>query len=194
MNQISINDTWTDSDKLRHRDRLAIKYLKGQGIEIGALHKPTQVSSDASVKYVDYKTRSDNLKQYPELQNQSIVETDIIDEAFVLSKVDSGSQDFIIANQVLEHSPNPIGTLEMWIKKLRRGGYLLLSVPIADCCFDKGRPITSLEHMIEDYQLFDSCNIQQIVNVTRSHLQEFIQISGLNIRKKAGLPAATSEQ
>ena len=137
MANIEITDDWADLDMVGHRDRLAQEYLKGSGIEIGALHKPTNLSLGAEVKYVDCKTREKNLAQYPELKNKNLVNTDIIDEAFVLSKVDSESQDFIIANQVLEHSPNPIGTLKAWLSKTRHNGHLLLSVPIADRCVEQ---------------------------------------------------------
>lgn len=194
MTILEITDDWADLDKVGHRDRLAQKYLKGSGIEIGALHKPTNLSLGTEVKYVDCKTREENLAQYPELKNKNIVDTDIIDEGFVLSKVSGKSQDFIIANQVLEHSPNPIGTLKAWLSKTRQNGYLLLSVPIADRCFDKGRPITSLVHLIDDYKIFSECNVNEIIKVTRTHVKEFMEISGLNIRKKAGLAPATPGQ
>lgn len=194
MTILEITDDWADLDKAGHRDRLAQKYLKGSGIEIGALHKPTNLSLGTEVKYVDYKTREENLAQYPELKNKNIVNTDIIDEGFVLSKVGGESQYFIIANQVLEHSPNPIGTLKAWLSKIRQNGHLLLSVPIADRCFDKGRPITSLAHLIDDYKFFSECNVDEIIKITRTHVKEFMEISGLNIRKKAGLTPATPEQ
>ncbi|MBD2484146.1 methyltransferase domain-containing protein [Planktothrix sp. FACHB-1365] len=192
--QVQITDDWTEADMAPHRERLAEKYLRGSGIEIGALHKPTKVSSSTQVKYVDYKTKEQNLVQYPELKNENIVETDVVDEAFVLSKVEPESQDFLIANHVLEHSPNPIGTLNRWLSKVRPNGCLLLSVPIADRCFDKGRPITSLEHMLEDYKLFSESLVDDIIKVTCDHLREFLEISGLNIRKQAGLPPATPEE
>lgn len=194
ISNIEITDDWTDADSISHRNRLAKQYLKGSGIEIGALHKPTKVSLSTKVKYVDYKTTEENLAQYPELQNENIVETDIVDDAFVLSKLDAESQDFFIANHVLEHSPNPIGTLKTWLSKVRTDGCLLFSVPIADRCFDKGRPVTPLEHMIEDYILFSESRVDEIINTTRAHLKEFIEISDLNIRKQAGLPPAKSEE
>ena len=120
-------------------------------MEIGALHKPVKIRDSATVKYVDYKTLEENRKRSPELAGEEIVQTDVVDDGFVLEKIPNSSVDFIVANHALEHSPDPYGTLLTWKDKIAVGGILFVAVPIADRCYDRGRPITTLKHLLEDH-------------------------------------------
>jgi hypothetical protein len=58
---------------------LARKYLRGSGIEIGALHSPLVVPSCTSVKYVDRLSVRELRLQYHELKKYPLVNVDIID-------------------------------------------------------------------------------------------------------------------
>ena len=58
-----------------------------------------------------------------------------------------GSQDFIIANHLLEHVADPIGALEEWYRLLRPDGILFLALPDKRVTFDKDRPRTTLDHV-----------------------------------------------
>lgn len=180
-----------------HDNRAAVAafYLKGNGIEIGALHKPLPLPATAVAKYIDYKTLEENRIRYPELSNETIVFTHIIDDGFVMSgSVPANSQDFVIANHALEHSPDPLGTLGVWLGKLKQGGIIYAAIPIAEKCYDKGRPITSLEHFIADRNAFASGDKKTIANHSRQHLEEFIQISGANIARMNNIePAAETD-
>ena len=51
-------------------ESIAKKYIAGNGIEIGALHKPLKVPESAKVKYVDRMSTSSLRKQYPELNSE----------------------------------------------------------------------------------------------------------------------------
>jgi SAM-dependent methyltransferase len=52
---------------------------------------------------------------------------------------------------VVEHRANPWGRpLAEWRRVVRPGGYVLLIVPHRDGTFDHRRPVTSLEHLLED--------------------------------------------
>ena len=62
------------------------------------------------------------------------------------------SQDFIIANHFLEHTENPIGTIETHLGKLKPGGVLFYAVPDKRYTFDFRRPVTPIEHMVADYE------------------------------------------
>jgi hypothetical protein len=177
-----------------NRHMIAQFYLSGNGIEIGALHKPLQVPFNrCHVQYVDYKNYEENRARYPELANETIVQTDIIDNGFVLEAVSDNSQDFIIANHALEHSPDPYGTLLNWMSKLKPGGVIYAAIPIASTCYDKGRPITSLQHLVDDHDFFSSADKNAILDVTKDHIWEFISISDKNIRESMGLEPATRE-
>jgi SAM-dependent methyltransferase len=195
LNNFIDNDEFSGIELYCNRHMIAQFYLSGNGIEIGALHKPLQVSPNrCHVQYVDYKTYDQNRARYPELANETIVNTDIIDDGFVLETVPDNSQDFIIANHALEHSPDPYGTLTNWMTKLRPGGVIYAAIPIADKCYDKGRPVTSLQHLVDDHDFFSSTDKNAILDVTKDHIWEFICISDKNIRESMGLEPATRER
>ena len=107
-----------------------------------------------------------------------------MDDGFILSKVADHSQDFVIANHALEHSPDPYGTLLKWKSKLRPRGLLYFALPIADKCYDRGRPLTTLEHFLEDHRLFSVADITRLLATTEGHLREFLSISAVNIRRQ----------
>lgn len=133
------------------RASLARSYLSGEGIEIGAMHFPLPPHRRMKVKYVDNTSLEENLLRFPELRGMELVRPDYVEDGFVLTSLPDWSQDFVIANHVLEHAPNPLRVLVNWARVLRPGGSMLLSVPIAENCFDRGREATSIEHLREDY-------------------------------------------
>lgn len=139
-------------DFLGKRRLLANTWLRGEGIEIGALHNPTQLSSGLKVKYVDRLSREEARDTFPELAALPLVEVDFVTNAETLDTVPDGSQDFLIANHVLEHCEDAIGTLKNWFRVLRNGGILFATVPDARYTFDYRRGITPLSHLIADHE------------------------------------------
>ena len=135
------------------RSFLATQYLQGTGIEIGALNHPMRLPAGCSVRYADAFTSAELRKKYPaELHGYEIVEVDILTDAHLLSGVADGSLDFVIANHVLEHLENPLLALQNMMRVLRTGGVLFLALPDKRHSFDKDRPCTSFEHILEDFQ------------------------------------------
>lgn len=134
------------------RDAVATTYLRGDGIEIGALHNPLKVSEKARVKYVDRMSVAELRRQYPELAAENLVEVDIIDDGEYLAAVADGSQDFVIANHFVEHSQNPLLAVSNMLRVLRGGGVLYLALPDKRYSFDAERQVTSLDHVIRDFQ------------------------------------------
>lgn len=126
--------------------------LRGEGIEIGALHRPLPVPPGVKVRYVDKRTRAENRARYPELDAFEIVETDYICDGQTLSSVPDASQDFVIANHMLEHCVNPLHTLENFLRVLKLGGRLYISLPDKRFTFDYQRQITPWAHVLEDYR------------------------------------------
>ena len=57
----------------------------------------------------------------------------------------------ILSSHVLEHLSNPLKTLECWKQNLIEPGFLLAVVPYKENTFDHRRPITSFNHLLEDY-------------------------------------------
>lgn len=165
------------------RKRTSFRYLRGEGLEIGALQHPLEVSPGVVVKYVDYATREENVKKYPEIDSSRIVVTDHVGDGFELSCINPASQDFIIANHVLEHAPNPLQVLLNWRNALRTSGILFLTIPNADKSFDKGRMITTVEHIVEDYELVKAGEAQTFAARNREHYREFVDISIPNLKR-----------
>jgi SAM-dependent methyltransferase len=143
------------------RQELSYRYIAGSGIEIGALHGPLPVSSRATVKYVDRLNVTELRKHYPELDHVNLVPVDIIDDGESLSSFKDESLDFIIANHMLEHCENPIGTLRSHFLKLRPGAIAYYAVPDKNFTFDLPRPLTTFEHLLLDDSLGPGCSKKQ---------------------------------
>lgn len=133
------------------RSLIATKYLRGSGIEIGALHTPLRVPGDVIVRYVDRMSATQLKQTYPELAECELVEVDIVEDGESLASIPNASVDFIIANQMIEHCQNPIFTIENWVRVLKQNGILYMGVPDKRYTFDCDRPVTPLEHLIRDY-------------------------------------------
>jgi SAM-dependent methyltransferase len=133
------------------RSKVANSYLRGNGLEIGALHNALPVPAAAKVKYVDRMPLEELRKHYPELGG-ALVPVDILDDGEKLETVAAGSQDFVIANHMLEHCQDPIGTLKNHLRVLNKGGILYLAVPDKRFTFDVERPLTTIEHLVRDHK------------------------------------------
>jgi SAM-dependent methyltransferase len=143
---------WVSPVAIFDRRLIAYRFLRGEGIEIGALHLPLKVPRSASVKYVDCMTAAELRKQYPELADVRLVDPDIIDDGNRLERLADGSQNFVIANHLIEHSPDPLGAIANMLRVLREDGRLFLAIPDKRFSFDVDRPITTLEHLIRDHE------------------------------------------
>ena len=136
------------------REMLANEFLKGVGIEIGALHSPLRVPDSVQVRYVDRMDVAGLRKHYPPpgARRPSCLSMDIVDDGERLDTFDEESQDFIIANHFIEHTQDPIGTLRRFMAVLKPGGVLFFALPDKRFTFDIDRPLTTLEHLIRDHE------------------------------------------
>ncbi|GAA6618188.1 methyltransferase domain-containing protein [Scytonema sp. NUACC26] len=151
------------------RKRIAEQYLKGNGIEIGPLHQPLEIPSHATVRYIDRMPVDELKKLYPELSDYEFVEPDILDDGESLLSIPDSSVDFVIANHMIEHCENPIGTIEHHLRVLKQDGILYIAVPDKRCIFDRDRPITPLEHVLRDYREGPAWSMY-------SHFEEFARL------------------
>lgn len=133
------------------RDFAAKRYIHGTGIEIGGLHHPLKVYNNAVVKYVDRLSTEEIRKAYPNVADQPQVTVDIVDNGETLETVADGTFDFVIANHMLEHTRNPIGTVKNMLRVLKPEGILYLAIPDKRFTFDIKRDITPYEHVRRDY-------------------------------------------
>jgi O-antigen biosynthesis protein len=131
------------------RTQLATEFLRGSGLEIGAMNWPLAVPSGVQVTYVDHMSVEDQRTAHPELE---VARVDVIDDGERLETFVEESVDFIIANHFMEHTEDPIGTIETHLNKLRPGGILFYAVPDKRYTFDFRRPRTTLDHLIADYE------------------------------------------
>ena len=104
------------------------------------------------MRYVDRMPVTLLRRHYPELDELPLVEIDIGDDGERLETVEPRSQDFVIANHLLEHTEDPISTIGNWLRVLRPGGVIYLAVPDKRYTFDIEREPTPVEHMIRDYE------------------------------------------
>lgn len=132
------------------RDDLAFRYLRGEGIEIGALYSPLRMPPGARVTYVDHADENELRRVYPE--HDWVMAPDVIDEGERLGKFADESLDFVVANHMLEHVEDPIEALHHFLRVLRPGGILFLTLPDARFTFDEWRERTSVEHLLRDHR------------------------------------------
>src|SRR5260221_9116742 len=137
---------------LSKREKLSNKFIRGSGIEIGALHTPLKVFHNAKVTYVDHLDTNGLRQHYPELAQFHFVPVGIVDDGENLKRVKSNSQAFVIANHFVEHCENPISMLKNHLRVLKKSGIIFCAIPDKRFTFDSVRPLTTITHLERDYE------------------------------------------
>ena len=132
------------------RAAFAGRYLKGCGIECGALQNPLSMPAEARVIYVDRLTEAQAREHYPELEGQVLAAPAVVGDVERLPLQTDGV-DFCVANHLVEHSLDPIGALEELLRVVRPGGRLFVAVPDIGNRLDRHRPVTPLAHLLADH-------------------------------------------
>ena len=109
--------------------------------------------------------------------------TQIISEATDLQSIEDCRYQCVLSCHCLEHIANPLRALEEWKRVLKRDGLLLLVLPHKDGTFDWRRPVTSLDHMVRDYE-------NAVGENDLTHLPEILELHDLS----RDVPAGTKEQ
>ena len=160
------------------------RYLKEvRALEIGG---PSDLFGDAgslpvysclkSIDNVNYSTRT--LWQSEAVQFRET----LVCEGTELP-VNDGTYDCLLSSHSLEHIANPIKALTEWKRVIRDGGLLLLVLPNRSFTFDWRRPLTSLDHLRDDFK-------RDTPETDLFHLDEILALHDLS----RDLPAGTSEQ
>ena len=141
-------------DRFVVREDVARRYLAGDGIEIGPLFWPLRLPPGARARTVDLQTREELVTAHAggQVDVGSIPRVDIVDDAESLATLADTSVDFLVANHVLEHIEDPIAALGHWLRVLRPGGMLFLTLPDAVTGFDSPRQRTTVEHLLRDHR------------------------------------------
>jgi len=75
-----------------------------------------------------------------------------VDCAGDVSKINK-KYDFVVTSHVIEHIANPIKAIKNWSKLLLNSdGYVLSIIPHYSYCFDRIRPLTTINHLISDFE------------------------------------------
>jgi SAM-dependent methyltransferase len=135
-------------DVQRARKAIATRFLRGNGLEVGAGSRPFPVPDNVRIGYGDIRGR-ESLESY--FKNSEVKTGDEID-AQTFAGLDAGSFDFVVAAHVIEHLRDPVGSIVHAIRILKPGGVLILVVPDLRRTFDRNRPETTVEHALRDYQ------------------------------------------
>lgn len=153
------------------------RYLRGRGVEIGALWRKFPVPSQARVWYVDRDQPRDLHEDYPEVEQELVVPEVVADAADL--PFGDGSLDFIIASHVMEHMPFPLAVMRHWYRILAPGGVLLLKIPDKRYTFDIKRQRTPLQHLIAEDM--DAASFDK-----RAHFRDWLE-------KVMGLPSGSEQ-
>jgi SAM-dependent methyltransferase len=131
--------------------RLARRYLGGlHGLEIGGSSQ-----NDFGVDVVNVDRYGEGDEHY-RFYKQAEIDAwgygrpvDVVARGHRLPFADD-SYDFVLASHVIEHIPDPIAALCEWDRVARR--YLFLVVPHRDRTFDRDRPLTPLDELVERHR------------------------------------------
>ncbi len=102
-----------------------------------------------------------------------------IGEASAMAEIESSTYEFLLASHVLEHIANPLKALRAWMRVVRPGGTIVLVVPHRDGTFDHRRPITTIEHIVNDFA-------KDVTEHDQTHLQEILDLHDLSRDPGAG--------
>src|SRR5471030_1231681 len=132
----------------RARRAVASRFLKGNGLEVGAGSRPFPAPEHVRICYGDIRNR-ESLESY---FKNSDVQTGVEIDAQTFAGLDTGSFDFVISAHVIEHLRDPVGSIVHAIRILKPGGILILAVPDLRHTFDCNRPETTVEHALTDHR------------------------------------------
>jgi predicted SAM-dependent methyltransferase len=98
----------------------------------------------------------------------------IIADASDLSKIKDSSYDILLNSHVIEHIANPIKALFDWKRVIKEKGILVMVVPHKDGTYDHKRPVTKLNHLIEDYN-------SNIADNDTTHFHEVLELHDIKM-------------
>jgi SAM-dependent methyltransferase len=102
-----------------------------------------------------------------------------ITEAVDLRAVEDARYDFVLSSHTLEHVANPVKALDEWMRVLKKAGVLVLVLPHKEATFDHRRPVTSLEHLLDDHAA-------DVDERDLTHLPEILELHDLSRDPAAG--------
>ena len=102
-----------------------------------------------------------------------------VGEAGALDQIADNQYEGLLSSHMIEHTANPLKALNEWKRVLKPNGWLLIVVPHKDGTFDHKRPLTTIEHLREDFR-------QERDETDMTHFDEIIKHHDLNRDPLAG--------
>jgi SAM-dependent methyltransferase len=103
----------------------------------------------------------------------------LIREATDLHGIVDHRYDFVLSSHNLEHISNPVRALKEWVRVVKPAGAIIVLLPYYRWTFDHHRRPTSVQHMLEDYELKrDESDL--------THLEEILELHDLSLDPAAG--------
>lgn len=93
-------------------------------------------------------------------------------DATSLNGIEAASYDVVISSHTLEHIANPLRALSEWKRIVGNDGHLVLVLPHLQNTFDHRRPVTTLEHIEDDFA-------RSTGEDDPTHVGEFIELCDL---------------
>lgn len=149
------------------------------------MHCPLPLPPSALARYIDHHT-AEELRQLCADDCSRIVDTDILADGFTLNCIADTSQDFVVANHVLEHATDALGTLRNWLRVLRPGSVLFVAVPIGARCADHDRAVNTVEHFLEDRRLTAAGDRVAMRERNRVHVEEHLELAAPALSRERG--------
>lgn len=74
----------------------------------------------------------------------------LIREASNLRQIEDSTYEFLISSHNIEHLANPLKAIIEWKRVVKPNGYFLFILPNKEGTFDHKRPVTTIDHLIDD--------------------------------------------
>ncbi len=137
-------------DNKQKMREITVSQIEGRGIEFGAGSRPLPVPLNVSVEYSEpYDTPNQLNRMHYSNNCVPVTYNEFFDRQDGFSE---NLFDFVLTAHVIEHTTNPIRAICESYRTLKKGGKLILIVPDKRRTFDKFREVTSLAHLIADYE------------------------------------------
>ncbi|MDX2235644.1 MAG: methyltransferase domain-containing protein [Hyphomonadaceae bacterium] len=132
-----------------------IALCKGRGVEIGPGANPQiKPAADVDVSYIEQMPPEEWRRLYDAKGkigvDESLWDRYRVGDAHELP-VDDESLDFIFTSHVFEHLANPLKHLELWGRKLRKGGRIVAIVPDLAGAKDYAADLSTLGELVGEY-------------------------------------------
>ena len=134
-----------NQDDLAERRRIAVRFISGCGVEIGAGLDPVTHPAIRELAFIDKRDRAELEKLFGRPVPYRVL---TLEQSLGAGNAPA---DFIMAHHVVEHCPNPIRQIGEWLPLLGPTGRVFFSVPSDTNSGEKGRVPTHASHVLHDF-------------------------------------------